>query len=278
MPTSRIPVWSWDITKLRGPAKWTYYYLYVILDIFSRYVVGWMVAAPRIRGAGRGADPPDLRQAGHRPRPADHPRRPRLVDDLQAGGVPARRPRRHPVALAPARLQRQPVQRGAVQDAEVPARLPRPVHLDRGRPRALPTFFPWYNDEHRHTGLALHTPADVHYGTAAITREKRAGVLDAAYAAHPERFVRKPPEPPELRPETWMRCTVCPVPGDRLATGPDPAGRCCSPSRAGNRARLASIPPVARACTKPAASDSRPQMNWWASTIATVLGIDGHLV
>ena len=57
-------------------------------------------------------------------------------------------------------------------------------------------FFGWYNDEHRHTGLALHTPADVHYGTAAITRDKRTGVLDAAYAAHPERFVRKPPQPP----------------------------------------------------------------------------------
>ena len=62
-------------------------------------------------------------------------------------------------------------------------------------------FFPWYNDQHRHTGLALHTPADIHYGTAEITREKRAGVLDAAYAAHPERFVRKPPRPPELRPK-----------------------------------------------------------------------------
>jgi len=66
------------------------------------------------------------------------------------------------------------------------------------------TFFGWYNDEHRHTGLALHTPADVHYGTAEITRQKRAGVLDAAYAAHPERFVRKPPQPPKLRTETWI--------------------------------------------------------------------------
>jgi putative transposase len=66
------------------------------------------------------------------------------------------------------------------------------------------TFFPWYNDEHRHTGLALHTPADIHYGTAAITREKRAGVLNAAYAAHPERFVHQPPEPPKLHNETWI--------------------------------------------------------------------------
>ena len=65
-------------------------------------------------------------------------------------------------------------------------------------------FFPWYNEQHRHTGLALHTPADIHYGTAEITRDKRAGVLDAAYAAHPERFVRKPPRPPELPTETWI--------------------------------------------------------------------------
>ncbi len=65
-------------------------------------------------------------------------------------------------------------------------------------------FFPWYNEQHRHTGLALHTPADIHYGTAEITREKRAGVLDAAYAAHPERFVRKPPRPPEFTTETWI--------------------------------------------------------------------------
>jgi hypothetical protein len=53
------------------------------------------------------------------------------------------------------------------------------------------TFFAWYNDEHHHTGLGLHTAADVHYGTAEQTREKRAGVLEGAYAAHPERFVRK---------------------------------------------------------------------------------------
>lgn len=59
--------------------------------------------------------------------------------------------------------------------------------------RHCQSFFGWYNDEHRHTGLGLHVPADVHYGTATINREKRAGVLDAAYAAHPEGFVQKPP-------------------------------------------------------------------------------------
>ena len=60
------------------------------------------------------------------------------------------------------------------------------------------------NDDHRHTGLGLHTPADVHYGLAEAIRDKRAGVLDAAYAAHPERFVRKPPEPPRITETSWI--------------------------------------------------------------------------
>jgi putative transposase len=102
--TASNQVWSWDITKLRGPAKWTYYHLYVILDIFSRYVVGWMVASRESAVLAEVLDPPDGRQTGHRRRPADHPRRPRLLDDLQAGGVPAGRPRRHPVPQPPARL------------------------------------------------------------------------------------------------------------------------------------------------------------------------------
>ena len=65
-------------------------------------------------------------------------------------------------------------------------------------------FFPWYNDEHRHSGVGFHTPADVHYGRAPVLREQRAGVLTAAYTIHPERFVRKPPEPPRLPVATWI--------------------------------------------------------------------------
>lgn len=65
-------------------------------------------------------------------------------------------------------------------------------------------FFAWYNDEHRHTGIGLHTAADVHYGLAEAVRDKRAGVLATAYAAHPERFVRKPPEPPKLPNPSWI--------------------------------------------------------------------------
>ena len=65
-------------------------------------------------------------------------------------------------------------------------------------------FFGWYNNEHRHSGLGLHTPADVHYGLAQTIRDKRSGVLDATYTAHPERFVRKPPEPPQIPETSWI--------------------------------------------------------------------------
>jgi putative transposase len=191
-------VWSWDITKLLGPAKWTYYYLYVILDIFSRYVVGWMVASREsatlaevlIRQTcakqGIGRDQLTI----HADRGSSMTSKPVafLLADL---GITQSHSRPHvsddnPFSEAQFKtLKYRPGFPGRFDSIEA-AR----VHCQ--------TFFTWYNDEHHHTGLALHTPADVHYGTASITREKRAGVLNAAYAAHPERFVRKPPEPPKL--------------------------------------------------------------------------------
>ena len=135
-------VYSWDITKLHGPAKWTYYHLYVILDIFSRYVVGWMVAtcesavlAEKLiaatcakQGIGRG------QLSIHADRGSSMTSKPvaLLLADL---GVTQSHSR-------PARLQRQPVLRSAVQDAEVPAGVPRPVRLDRSRPGALPGLLP----------------------------------------------------------------------------------------------------------------------------------------
>ncbi len=191
-------VWSWDITKLRGPAKWSWYYLYVILDIFSRYVVGWMVATREsaalaevlIRQTcakqGIGRDQLTI----HADRGSSMTSKPVafLLADL---GVTQSHSRPHVSDDNP------------FSEAQFKTLKYRPDFPDRfdsieAARRHCQTFFGWYNDEHRHTGLALHVPADVHYGTAAITREKRAGVLDAAYAAHPERFVRKPPQPPNL--------------------------------------------------------------------------------
>jgi putative transposase len=90
-------VYSWDITKLHGPAKWTYYHLYMILDIFSRYAVGWMVATRESAALAEKLIAAIAAKQGHQPRAADHPRRPGLLDDLQAGRAAARRPWRHPV-------------------------------------------------------------------------------------------------------------------------------------------------------------------------------------
>lgn len=198
LATAPNEVWSWDITKLRGPAKWTYYHLYVILDIYSRYVVGWMVASRETAALaevlirqtcakqGIGRDQLTI----HADRGSSMTSKPVafLLADL---GITQSHSRPHvsddnPFSEAQFKtLKYRPDFPGSFDSIEA-AR----VHCH--------AFFGWYNDEHRHGGLALHTPADVHYGTAAITREKRAGVLHTAYATHPERFVRKPPEPPKL--------------------------------------------------------------------------------
>jgi putative transposase len=191
-------VWSWDITKLRGPAKWTYYYLYVILDIYSRYAVGWMVASREsaalaevlIRQTctkqGIGANQLTI----HADRGSSMTSKPVafLLADL---GVTQSHSRPHvsddnPFSEAQFKTLKYrpdfPTRFGSIEAAR--------LHCQ--------TFFAWYNDEHRHTGLGLHVPADVHYGTANAVRDKRAGVLTTAFAAHPERFVRKPPQPPAL--------------------------------------------------------------------------------
>ena len=192
-------VWSWDITKLRGPAKWTWYHLYVILDIFSRYAVGWMVASRESaeladvlirQTCAKQAIGRDLLTV-HADRGSSMTSKPVafLLADL---GITQSHSRPHvsndnPFSESQFKtLKYRPDFPGRFDSIEA-AR----VHCQ--------AFFPWYNDEHRHTGLALprarrHPLRHRHDHT----RDKRAGVLDAAYAAHPERFVRKPPAPPEL--------------------------------------------------------------------------------
>jgi putative transposase len=191
-------VWSWDITKLRGPVKWTYYYLYVILDIFSRYVVGWMVAsresktlAERLIAQTLAAQRITADQLTlHADRGSSMTSKPvaLLLADL---GVTKSHSRPHtsndnPFSEAQFKtLKYRPDFPERFESIEA-AR----VYCDR--------FFRWYNHEHKHSGIALHAPADVHYGRSDEIRRHRATVLDAAYKAHPERFVRKPPEPPAL--------------------------------------------------------------------------------
>jgi putative transposase len=197
-------VWSWDITKLHGPAKWTYYYLYVFLDIYSRYVVGWMVASResgplaevmiRQTCAKQGIERRQL--TIHADRGSSMTSKPVafLLADL---GVTQSHSRPHvsddnPYSEAQFKtLKYRP---------DFPGRF---ASIEAARVHCA-DFFDWYNDEHRHSGLGLHTPADVHYGTAEAVRDKRAGVLSDAFAAHPERFVRKLPTPPKLPTAAWI--------------------------------------------------------------------------
>ena len=197
-------VWSWDITKLRGPAKWTYYHLYVILDIFSRYVVGWMVASRESAALAEVLIRQTIVKQGIR--------RDQLTIHADRGSSMTSKP----VAFLLADLGiTQSHSRPHVSDdnpyseAQFKTLKYRPDFPDRfdsieAARLFCRTFFAWYNDEHHHTGLGLHTAADVHYGTAEQTRQKRAGVLEGAYAAHPERFVRKPPRPPKLPTASWI--------------------------------------------------------------------------
>ena len=198
-------VWSWDITKLHGPAKWTYYYLYVILDIFSRYVIGWMVAtresaalAEKLIGATcakQGIARGQL--AIHADRGSSMTSKPVafLLADL---GVTQSHSRPHV-------LERQSLQRDPVQDAEVPAGLP-PTASARSRTpgRTARSSSPGTTTNTAIPGSGLHTAADIHHGRARAVQATRAHVLTAAYTAHPERFVRQPPAPPQLPAASWI--------------------------------------------------------------------------
>lgn len=197
-------VWSWDISKLAGPAKWTWFYLFVIIDIYSRYVPGWMLAHTENAELAKALVSETLRRHGidrdaltlHSDRGSPMTAKP-FVFMLADLGVTKSYSRPHtsndnPYSEAAFRTVKYrpdyPDRFGSFEDAQAWC----------GR------FFRWYNDEHRHSGIGFHTPADVHHGRAEAVREKRGIVLSAAYDLHQERFVRKPPEPPALPTTTWI--------------------------------------------------------------------------
>jgi putative transposase len=203
--------WSWDITKLAGPAKWTWYYLYVILDIYSRYVVGWMVAAREAAALAERllADTIAAQQveAGtlnvHADRGSSMTAKPvaMLLSDLGVTRSHARPhvPDDNPYSESQFKTLKHhptfPDRFGSIEDA-------------RGFCQG---FFGWYNVEHYHSGIGLLTPADVHFGRAEQVIAARQAVLGDAYAAHPERFVRKPPQPPRLPQAVWINKPVDPT-------------------------------------------------------------------
>lgn len=204
LATAPNQLWSWDITKLKGPVTWSWYHLYVILDVFSRYVVGWMVA-PRESAAlaerliSASCDRQNIPRGQltvHADRGSSMTSKPvaLLLADL---GVTKTHSRPHvsndnPYSEAQFKTLKYrpdfPERFGSLEDAR--------VHCT--------DFFPWYNTEHRHSSLGLHTPHDVHFGLAEARRAQRAIVLAAAYAATPERFVRRPPTPALLPAAAWI--------------------------------------------------------------------------
>jgi len=201
-------IWSWDITKLKGPVKWTYFYLYVILDIFSRYVVGWMVAERESsKLAERLIKETCLKQGIARDQLVLHADRgssmkskcvAMLLSDL---GVTKTHSRPHvsndnPFSESQFKTLKYrpefPDRFGSIQDARA----------------FCSTFFNWYNFYHHHSGIALLTPYAVHYGLAAEVTEVRQAALDLAYANHPERFVKKAPTAPALPEAVWINPPV----------------------------------------------------------------------
>jgi putative transposase len=197
-------VWSWDITKLKGPAKWTCFHLYVILDIFSRYVVGWLIAeresaelAEQLIAetvARHDVEPGMLtlhadRGSSMRSKPvaallvdldvAKSHSRPHVSDDNPFSESQFKTMKYRPDF--PARF-------GCIEDARSHCQV----------------FFPWYNDQHRHSGIGYMTPHSLHYGLAEAMRITRQATLDAAFLAHPKRFKGKGPQPHALPTAAWI--------------------------------------------------------------------------
>jgi len=197
-------VWSWDISKLRGPGKWTCFHLYVILDIFSRYVVGWMVAQRETAelaetliadtAAKQHIAPGCLtlhadRGTSMRSKPvaallvdldvAKTHSRPHVSDDNPYSEAHFKTLKYRPDF---------PDRFGSIEDAR--------AHCH--------TFFTWYNTSHRHSGIGLMTPETVHYGRAAELTQQRSATLEIAFLANPNRFKGNAPRPPVVPVAAWI--------------------------------------------------------------------------
>jgi putative transposase len=204
LATGPNQVWSWDITKLKGPVTWTYFYLYVILDIFSRYVVGWMVAHREQRAlAHRLIDQTCAKQNIQPGQLTIHADRgssmtSKVVAQLMADlGITQTHSRPHvsddnPYSESQFKTLKYcpefPDRFGSIEDARA----------------FCGPFFSWYNKKHRHSGIALMTPEQVHYGMAQRVIAQRAGVLEAAFMRNPIRFKGKMPKPYALPEAVWI--------------------------------------------------------------------------
>jgi putative transposase len=241
MATQPNQLWSWDITKLKGATTWTYHYLYVILDVYSRYVVGWMIAERETAELAEAFIAETCAKEGSRPGTltlhADRGSamtskcvahlladlgvvkthsRPQVSNDNPYSEAQFKTVKYHPSC---------PERFGSVEDARAWAR----------------ELFEWYNHAHHHIGLGLLTPAVVHEGKASEVVAKREEVMTAAYTAHPERFVRGRPRVPQVPQAVWInppalrsveRAAVAAIESDPTIQG-------CAAGRPGSRGNSA---------------------------------------
>jgi putative transposase len=203
LATAPRQVWSWDITKLRGPQPGVWYSLYVVLDIFSRMVVGWLLAdredallAEQVLADAYHREGPPSQLTIHADRGA--PMTSKAVADLLRD-LGVRRSHSRPTVSND----------NPYSEAQFKTMKYGPMYPDRFASLAdardwVTTFVQWYNHEHRHSGLGLLTPAMVHGGTANAVVAARQAVLTAAAATHPARFVRGQPTPLTVPTEAWI--------------------------------------------------------------------------
>jgi putative transposase len=204
LATKPNELWSWDITKLKGPAKWTYFYLYVVLDVFSRYVVGWMVATEESAVLAKkliaeicdrqGIEPGQLGLHADRGSAMTSKSFALLLSDLGVTKTHSR----------PYVSNDNPFSESAFKTLKYRPGFPDRFGCEQDASSHSGGFFDWYNHEHRHGSLGLCTPYEVHHGLAAATLARRGTVLDAAFLAHPERFTRGRPVPASLPTEVWI--------------------------------------------------------------------------
>jgi len=204
LATGPNQVWSWDITKLKNTIKWTYCYLYVIIDIFSRYVVGWMVAhseqaalAKRLISQSCSSQNIAANQLVLHADRGSSMKSKAVAELLVDLGVGKSHSRPHvsddnPFSEAQFKTLKYcpqfPERFGSIEDARAYCH----------------DFFTWYNHQHHHTGIGLMTPAQVHYGLADQIYQERCRVLQSAFQMHPQRFKHRQPTPPQLPAAVWI--------------------------------------------------------------------------
>ncbi len=211
--TAPRQVWTWDITKLLGPAKWTYFHLYVILDIYSRYVVGWMLAHRESEHLAERLIRETVVKEG-------------IVRDqltIHSDRGPSMRSQTVAQLLATLGITKSHSRPHVSDDNPFSESQFKTLKYQPDFPERFDSFdhamdfcgefMHWQNHEHHHWGLGLLTPAVVHLGQAETVLAARQAVLNTAYAAHPERFVHGSPQPLHLPAEVWIN-----PPGD----GPEP--------------------------------------------------------